>query len=697
MASKWQRKTTLWLVGCVVIAALMLCVASNAWAQNQSGGQPAPAPTPVSGASTASSATDPLVSLVLVAGNLIPKLQEAIESPLVAGLENLAFWIAVVVMVISFARLFRENDGASRDLFWWCFRLAIIFTLFGTGRTIINTASQIGYDIINVTEFRKVFWEAELEFNTNYEKFTEGMFIVKSVKNPNEAIGALTSESADFRDITKMLDASSWNLSNVFIGVTIGRFLLEFAQIFLAILNAMLAIGLRLFAPFAIAVAIDRNLAQRISYPFAWSAAVFTLITPLVSHILGLAVYTAGNLAFKIISPEMGIFTLDANGVITGDPARVNQAVYACVILTVMMILSALLLLASPYISYKLSFGQVFEAISTTASGWLGAFAATALEISGLKYGTALQRQAGEARIEGQYQAETARASAIKDASNLASRAQQILGLHSASASRSQALGAIDGGYAMSTQMTEANRQATLGLLEQGRRQQVTGFLADRSLGQQQTNIAMRREEYDLRLSQVERNVNTIANRSMDTLEHGAGAIAGIAGGSMPILPAFRDGAKAVTAPARAFNEMTINNTTTDARVDYLRSARRDHLENYEFTGQLRIDAAEHYAKEAGRIANTQAAANIAAARVQRDLSVGGVERGYRQQLQGINSAYSLNLEANQLNFAGAMKAAELMNASGMKAVKLEQMSQIVTTLSRDLARRAELALTMRY
>jgi hypothetical protein len=70
----------------------------------------------------------------------------------------------------------------------------------------------------------------------------------------------------------------------------LGEFILEFAQIFLAILSALLAVGLRLFAPFAIAVAIDRNLAQRISYPFAWSAAVFTLITPLVSHILGLAV-----------------------------------------------------------------------------------------------------------------------------------------------------------------------------------------------------------------------------------------------------------------------------------------------------------------------------------------------------------------------------------------------------------------------
>jgi hypothetical protein len=34
-------------------------------------------------------------------------------------------------------------------------------------------------DIVNVTEFRKVLWDAEIEFNTSYDKFTEGMFLVK--------------------------------------------------------------------------------------------------------------------------------------------------------------------------------------------------------------------------------------------------------------------------------------------------------------------------------------------------------------------------------------------------------------------------------------------------------------------------------------------------------------------------------------
>lgn len=89
--------------------------------------------------------------------------------------------------------------------------------------------------------------------------------------------------------------------------------------------------------------------------------------------------------------------------------------------------------------------------------------------------------------------------------------------------------------------------------------------------------------------------------------------------------------------------------------------------------------------------------ANIAAAKAHRDLEAGGFERGYRQQIQGVNSAYRLNLEANQLNLAGALKAAEVVKLSGLKAVKLEQTSQIVTTLSRDIVRRAEQALTMRY
>ena len=43
------------------------------------------------------------------------------------------------------------------------------------------------------------------------------------------------------------------------------------------------------------------------------------------------------------------------------------------------------------------------------------------------------------------------------------------------------------------------------------------------------------------------------------------------------------------------------------------------------------------------------------------------------------------------------MKAAEFVRASELKTVQLEQMSQIVTMLSRDMARRVEQATTLRF
>ena len=510
---------------------------------------PTPSPAPANGANV--TGADALTELVIVAGNLIPRVQEAIESPLVKGLENLAFWIAVIVMLFSFARLFRENDGATKDLFWWCFRLAIVFTLFGTGRTIINTWSQIGYDIVNVTEFRKVLWDAETEFNTNYDKFTEGMFLVKAT-NASEALAALTTDDVSLRNIASAANPSAWSLPNIFIGVTIGRAILQFSNVFLALLSALILIALRLFAPFAIALAIDRGLAQRISWPFVWSAAVFTMVTPLVSHIIGYIVYQVGNMALTIIKfaewPESQIFSLAADGSITGDPNMVGSATAACVVLIVLMVVSALLLLASPYISYKLAFGQIFEAVSATAAGWMGALTATGIEIAGITFGSALQRQASETRIEGQAQAEIARAMATREASDIQSRAHKILSLQSASASRTQSLGAIAGGYAMALQMNEAQRQATSGLIEQSNQQQVVGILADRSFGQRQAGIQASREERDLRITQAQQNVGTLINRGLEMTEHTAGGMARLGGSSAPLLPAAEEGTKIITS-----------------------------------------------------------------------------------------------------------------------------------------------------
>ena len=117
----------------------------------------------------------------------------------------------------------------------------------------------------------------------------------------------------------------------------------------------------------------------------------------------------------------------------------------------------------------------------------------------------------------------------------------------------------------------------------------------DRQAGKGRGYQRLRREESELRLAQAERNVATLTGRAFETVEHGAGLLAGGA-------------ARVVTTPVRGATEISLNNTTADARVNYLRDARGSHLENYEYTGQLRLDASDDYARAAGKIADTQAA-----------------------------------------------------------------------------------------
>jgi hypothetical protein len=258
-------------------------------------------------------------------------------------------------------------------------------------------------------------------------------------------------------------------------------------------------------------------------------------------------------------------------------------------------------------------------------------------------------------------------------------------------------MGAIAGGYAMALQMNEAQRQATTGLIDQSRQQQVIGILADRSFGQRQAGILANREERDLLITQAQQNISTIVHRSADIGEQAVTGFAKLGGDALPLLPAAPSAMRMITSGLRGAADISINNTTTEARVNSVRIAGQSQIENYDSTTRMREYASDIYAERATLITNQQASANNAAARVNRDLAAGGVESAYRKQIQGVTQAYQLNLDANQINLSGALKAAEIMRSSGMKAVRLDQMSQIVSTLSRDLARRSEMAMTLRY
>jgi len=108
-----------------------------------------------------------------------------------------------------------------------------------------------------------------------------------------------------------------------------------------------------------------------VAYPYIKGAAAFTLIAPAVGAIVDIFAYAAPNVPLCAIDFSNPIFKLDPDTLmIQGDPSR---AVYPALIGAAIMLVSALALFASPYLSYRIASDQVFEGVSGVMSGWMAA------------------------------------------------------------------------------------------------------------------------------------------------------------------------------------------------------------------------------------------------------------------------------------------------------------------------------------
>ena len=94
---------------CGILAKLLLAVAIMGLGATTARAQ---APSPAGGGDFASE----MARLVERAAELVPLIRDQVESPLMGEFENLSMWIAAIVMMLSFARVLRENDGGSKDL-----------------------------------------------------------------------------------------------------------------------------------------------------------------------------------------------------------------------------------------------------------------------------------------------------------------------------------------------------------------------------------------------------------------------------------------------------------------------------------------------------------------------------------------------------------------------------------------------------
>ncbi len=381
------RKLKRLIVSILHIAAVVGCLSLFALAQT-----PSPTPSPAPANPAGNSLPQFFDKLIGRAGALIPMLQNEIEGPLLPWLENLSWWLAALVIIFGFARLWRENAGAGADLFWWFGRVAIIFALAGSGPAIVNKLDAIGQEIAwggsgnSDSVLYRFYKNHRNSFEEGYRRFAKGHFTVEptgeKLKPPpggGEAVlGVIRDVVASPKDVNNKFETLSHDMPFLFSVLSFARGTLAFGDLYLLVLGGFLMIAVRLAAPVMIALAIDRNLANKISYPFLWGTIVLTLIWPVVSQLIRAFAYMGGNLAMS----------LDASDVVyQWDPQTMGEIMtsgaepfYTVILAIVIMTIAGLSLWMSPVIAYKVAMGQVYESVSSTVSGWVGALVGAGIE-----------------------------------------------------------------------------------------------------------------------------------------------------------------------------------------------------------------------------------------------------------------------------------------------------------------------------
>lgn len=686
------------------LAVFGLCLSLPAFAQS-----PAPSPAPAATPTTGRTLSENIAGLTQRAGEMIPKLRAELETPLLSWFETISIVLAALITMFSFARLWRENNGAGVDVFWWFGRLAVCLALLGSGPFLINYLNSIGKQIAQGNELigdsaLSRFYHAQRDsFNDSYQKFTEGLFTVKvngqdvPVKpGPNGTdvvLGVLYDKEANIKDVERKLDVSSWNMPTMFSVLSFSRGIIEFGDLFLMMMGGFLLIAVRLAAPFMIAVAIDRNLANKIAYPFAWGVIVLTLIWPVVSYVIRSLAYLAGNMAMA-----MG----DSTPLYVWDPATMQvisnplaQPIYTIVIAAAIMLITGLCVWFSPVIAYKVSMGQVYESVSSTVSGWVAAIVGSGVALVSAQAAAAVGNQAERTRAEGAYAGEVTRSTAGLEAGNLGVRARQIAAIAGARGGQVAALGQI---YAARTQ---AVMNAQAGMLFGVNSAAATTSLSKGDIGVRNAqaigDLGVRRDQQSsvIETNRAADEQNWMGGKIIKGSDYVGGLIKGegksnlrtwagegvrIGGGAYGLYQQYD------SIQNRAEGQQTALNTATGGLMNNQTQAAQGQIANQDVYLTQMTEAHQKYSQ--GQIDAANASASQAA---------GGVNRGTSITIGGINQGAALEQRANQITFQGSVKAAEQVRDASFEAARLHALSSVISSVGHNVARNLEHGLTLRY
>lgn len=589
-----------------------------------------------------------------------------------------------LVLLFSFIRVIRENDGASHELYYWFVRAAIFMAFFAMGPAMVSTLYKIGRTLTIPIE--SSIEEKREAFNHNYYEFVHGTYIIRDDKQimqdpiylkPGQEpwVGPITDGEASAGTLKglQQIEASAnnlWNMETLFFLLNMARGILQAGEVFLLLLGGFVMVGLRLTAPFMIAVGIDKKLAEKITYPFVWGTVVFTLVFPVVRDVLTYIAYSVGSFGLMLFKGEP-IYRIDDTTANIVKSAAYYDPKMVIVISLVTMTISGLMLWLSPYLAYRIATGQVFEAVSSTASGWMAAIVGSTVELVGLKAGASLQRQAENTQTQGSYQAEMTRAKGSLEVGNLGAQGRRFGALANIEGSRQAALGAIFGNASTARGMAQTTQNFTIAAT----RAQV---------GDSNRQVFARRDQNVQQAKYQAGNESIrVAGESYARKEE----IFGQYFTAVPIvgvIPASQMSGYANTDRTRTQNAA---NTNMAIQTGWNETGTADRVTKSQTTYQGDIEVA----------AKQQYDGNVAAINQGAGMAAGGANRGAAISAGGVEKAYGLEMQANQVQFNTTSASAGIVKDANLEASRMRELSTVISGVARDMDRRIEEGMRQRY
>ncbi len=382
--------------------------------------------------------SDRLRELTESASNIVTTFISAVQQPLGKYFDNLAYILAYFITLVFFMRLLRQG-GSADEMYWALIRLVCCFILLGACAYrepgAIETSGAVDFDKTDLTTYIGQVGNAfaygeggdnnsligrnverrRLAFSNGYSEFVANEFTYRIndenrlIQYPDDATGGeqvMAVDSSTGDSIRKVAGALTnergWSMDKLFQYLNMARGIVEFGDLFLLILNGFLIAAIKLSAPFMIAVSIDREFASRIGKNFAWGALVVLVIMPFISQLVRFFAYTAGAIPFgKVANPYFVYDATSGNVIVHGNPE------YMIIISAALMTICGLCMFASPFISYKIAQGGVFEAVAGTVSGWMGAMIGTGISMWSSATGANINKQAADISSSAQAQGDT--------------------------------------------------------------------------------------------------------------------------------------------------------------------------------------------------------------------------------------------------------------------------------------------------